>query len=98
MPTQVQLHEWHKTFTRIERVDDYQKLKKHFATICEQIEQLEEDTKSFKPPRNPREDICQRHDQVRLRALQRQKPRWEEKLKELAKQIESDLEVSKKEL
>lgn len=97
MPTQQQLQEWHKTFTRIERVDDYQRLKKHFATICNQIEQLEEDIVNFKSPRNPREDICQRHDKVRLRALQRQKPRWEEKLKQLAKQIAIDIETSKEE-
>jgi chaperonin cofactor prefoldin len=97
MPTQAQLNEWHKAFARIERVEDYQRIKKHFAIICEQIEQLEEDIEHFKSPRNPREDIGQRHDKIRLRALQRQKPRWEEKLKQLAKQIEIDIETSKQE-
>lgn len=97
MPTQIQLDEWHKAFSRIERVDDYQKLKSHFKSICEKIETLEENIQHFKPPRNPREDSIQVHDKLSLQMLKKQKTRLEPKLAELEQQIEVDMEQSKKE-
>lgn len=97
MPTAEQLQEWHKTFSRIERVDDYQKLKKHFESVCKQIEGLTESVANVKPPRNPREDAIQCHEKVSHRMLLRQKTRMEKQLQELATAIQTDLEASKTE-
>lgn len=91
MPTPTQLAEWHDTFTRIERVDDYQKLNVHFKSVCTQIGILEADIQSFKPPCNPREDAGQLHDKTKLQMLNKQKARLEAKLLELSKQIEADI-------
>jgi hypothetical protein len=97
MPTPTQLAEWHDTFSRIERVDDYQKLNGHFKMVCTQITLLEEEVQSFRPPRNPREDAGQLHDKTKLQMMKKQKQRLEAKLLELSKQIEADiLEESKK--
>lgn len=94
MPTQEQITEWHKAFSRIERVDDYQKLKKLHTSICSQIETLTEDIQHFKSPRNPREDAMQVHDKNKLQMLKKQKERLIPKLEALAQQIQSDMEQS----
>lgn len=91
MPTQEQLQEWNKTFTRIERVEDYQKLKVHLASVCGRITELTDGIENFKQPHNPREDATQYHDKVTHRMLLKQKERLEERLNEMAKQIEADL-------
>jgi chaperonin cofactor prefoldin len=98
MPTEAQLQEWHKAFSRIERVDDYQKLKALYSSIEQQIAVLEEDIPTFKAPRNPREDSLQLHSKNKLHMLKKQKERLEPKLKEFEKQIEADMEASKNEL
>ena len=98
MPTPEQLNEWHKAFSRIERVDDYRRLKELFGSICTQIEGLEEAIPSFKPPRNPREDVQQLSDKNRLRMLQNQKRRLEKQLSLMEEQIKVEIEASKKEL
>ncbi len=95
MPTEAQLQEWHTAFSRIERVDDYQKLNALHKSICSQIEQLTEDVQHFKPPHNPREDAMQVHDKNKLQMLKKQKERLVPKLEALAKQIQTDMEQSK---
>lgn len=91
MPTPEQLQEWHKAFSRIERVDDYQKLKALFTSIENQINELEEDIPNFKTPRNPREDSLQLHAKNKLQMLKKQKERLETKMKELEEQISTDM-------
>ena len=98
MPSQVQITEWHKAFSRIERVDDHQKLKKLHKSICSQIETLTEDIQHFKAPRNPREDAIQVHDKMKLDMLKKQKTRLEPKITELEQQIAADMEAAKNEL
>lgn len=98
MPTEAQLQEWHTAFSRIERVDDYQKLNALHKSVCSQIEQLTEDVQHFKPPRNPREDAMQVHDKNKLQMLKKQKERLVPKLEALAKQIEADIQTSNNEL
>lgn len=95
MPTPEQIQEWHSAFSKIERVDDYQKLKALHSSIERQIAVLEEDIPTFKAPRNPREDSLQLHSKNKLHMLKKQKERLEPKLQELEKQIEGDMEQSK---
>ena len=92
MPTPAQLQEWHDAFSRIERVDDYQKLDALHKSIGSQIEQLTEVVQNFNPPRNPREDAMQVHDKNKLQMLKKQKERLVPKLEALAKQIQTDME------
>jgi len=97
MPTEAQLQEWHTAFSRIERVDDYQKLNALHKSICSQIEQLTEEIQNFKSPKNPREDAIQVHDKNKLYMLKKQQERLVPKLESLAKKIEADIEQSKTE-
>ena len=98
MPTKEQLQEWHVAFSRIERVDDYQKMKAHYKSICEQIESLKEETENFQTPRNPREDAKQVHEKIKLDMLKKQKTRLEPKLVELEKHIQEDIQTFKEEV
>jgi len=97
MPSPEQLQEWHKLFTRIERVDDYRKLKELYSSTVNQIEKLTEDISQFQPPRNPREDASQCHDKMKLGMLTKQKSRLEKQLSLLEKQIQNDMELTSKE-
>jgi hypothetical protein len=97
MPTQQQLHEWHSAFSKIERVDNYRKLHKHFQLVCKQIEDLKENVEHVKLPKNPREDAIQCHEKITHRMLIRQKTRMEKQLQELAKTIEADIVAYKNE-
>jgi hypothetical protein len=98
MPTPEQLQEWHTAFSRIERVDDYQKLAALQESISKQITVLEEVIPNFPPPRNPREDSMQLHSKNKLIMLKKQKERLVPKMEALAKQIEADIQSSKNEL
>ena len=95
MPSPEQLQEWNIIFTRIERMEDFQKLKKHLDSVYKQIEQLDEGLKYFKSPRNPREDMIQVHERNKFQMLKKQKDRLELKLNELGKQIEIDIKIEK---
>lgn len=97
MPSPEQLQEWHKLFTRIERVDDYHKLKELHSSTTNQIEELNENIAQFQPPRNPREDAIQCHSKTKLDMLKKQKVRLEKQLETLALQIQTDMEVSRQE-
>lgn len=97
MPSEAQLQEWHKAFSRIERVDDYQKLKTLYKSICTQIDELKESVEHQKPPRNPREDAIQCHEKVTHQMLIKQKTRMEKQLETLEKAIQLDMEISKAE-
>ncbi len=98
MPSQAQLQEWHKAFSRIERVDDHQRLTIQYKSVCRQIEDLKEDVENAKPPRNPREDAIQCHTKATHAMLLKQKNRLERQLKTLADAIAIDMEMSKNEL
>ena len=97
MPTPEQLQEWHTAFSRIERVDDYNKLKKHLNSVKFQIETLTDDIDGFLSPRNDREKTIQCHERGKLQMLIKQQERLKEKLAAMAKQIESDIKESKNE-
>lgn len=95
MPTPEQIGEWRDTIRKIIKVEEYNKIKKIYLSILSQIEQLEEDTEHFVPPRNPREDASQVHDKIKLRMLGKQKDRLEKKMSELEQSIRKDIEDSK---
>ena len=97
MPTKEQLQEWNIAFSRIERVDDYQKMKSHYKSLCEQIESLKEETENFQTPRNPREDAKQVHDKVTLGMIIKHKSRMEKQLEAMEKVIANDMEAAKQE-
>lgn len=95
MPTKQQLNEWNDAFTRLQRVESHQRMKKHLAVIVRQIEYLDEVIPLFKPPTNPREDLIQHHDKLNREMLIKQKARIDEKISELEKQIQQDMSAAK---
>lgn len=98
MPTQAQLQEWNKAFTRIEHVADYKHIKELHTSVCTQIEELTDVIPKFAPPKNPREDMSQQHDKTKLNMLTKQKTRLEKQLSMMETQIKIEMETSKNEL
>jgi hypothetical protein len=83
-----------KLFFNLKRLADYEKMKILHQSIMDMIEKTEPKVKSARPPRNPRQDIIQRQDKNNLRVLQRQKQRLEERMNNLERMIQEDIDAS----
>ena len=87
-----------KIFQRLQRLTDYEKLKKSYLSICKMIDEMKNREQSHNKPRNPREDLIQRYDNHSNIVWQRQKMNLEEKIRILENSIKKDIEDSKNEL
>jgi len=92
-----ELKNWETIFSKILKIDNYNKLKSLYSSVCSQIKELDGIVHDFAKPRNLREDSEQVHDKVKFGALTKQKERLERKLTELEESIKLDIEESKKE-
>jgi len=84
-------------FSRAKRLDNYNKLKKSYLSICQMIEEWGNKTELKGIPRGPREDLMKQYDKHSIIIWQRQKLRLEERLSTLEKEIQKDIEDSKRE-
>lgn len=84
-----------ETFQRLQRLTDYEKLKRSYMSICRMIEGM---GNNQSPPRNPRQDMEQQYDKHCASIWWRQKMNLEEKLRVLENSIKKDIEDSKNEL
>lgn len=81
-------------FANVKKISDYEKMKALHRSITEMIEKTEPKVNSAGAPRNPRQDIMQRQDKNNLRVLLRQKQRLEERMQELERAIQEDIDSS----
>jgi hypothetical protein len=85
-------------FQRLQRLTDYEKLKKSYYSICRMIEGMGNINGSQSPPRTARQDMEQQYDKHCAIIWQRQKTNLEEKMRVLENSIKQDIEDSKNEL
>lgn len=81
-------------FSKAKRVSDYEKLKTLHRSVCWMINHIEEDMQRWGAPRNPRQDILQNIDRRNHQRLLRQKERIEERMKNMEKVIQLDIDRS----
>lgn len=81
--------------TRLQKFEYLKQTKEALARISRLIEEHEEAIP--RAPRNPREDLAQRHDKMTLPVWKRQKQRLEERVTMLEQQIQQDIQKSKTE-
>jgi len=81
--------------TRLQKFEYLKQTKEALVRICRMIDEKEEVVPH--PPKNPREDLIQRHDKMTLQVWKRQKQRLEQRIAMLEQQIQQDIQTAKAE-
>ena len=60
-------------FSKVKRLDDYDKLKKSYLSICRMLEGMGDRNEFQRAPRNPREDLMKQYGKHSIIIWKRQK-------------------------